>query len=133
MTRRILKTGLSGIVATVVDVIAMILLVELGDVPVGFAAFLAASTGAIVNFTVSKFWAFRDTSPVDGRQVATFAMVALVTSAFVAVSVHVLAAMIGIQYLVAKAIAAVLVFVCWSYPAQARLVFPLAPSTRAVR
>jgi len=133
MKKRILKTGLSGIAATVIDVVAMILLIELGNVPVGFAAFLAASTGAIVNFAVSKFWAFRDTSPVDGRQVATFAMVALVTAGFVAVSVHVLAVMIGIQYLAAKAIAAVLIFACWSYPAQARLVFPMAPRVRVAR
>jgi hypothetical protein len=49
-----------------------------------------------------------------------------VTAAFTAAAIHILAVLIGIPYLIAKAIAAALVFVLWTYPAQARLVFPEA-------
>ena len=123
-----MRTGISGVIATAVDVLIMILLVEWSGLPVGIAAFLGAMSGAFANFTVSKYWAFRDTSRIDPRQVATFAAVALCTGIMVATSVHVLATMVGVQYVLAKGISAVLVFLLWSYPAQAKLVFTRAPA-----
>lgn len=123
-----MRTGVSGLIATAIDVLMMILLVERFGVPVGFAAFLGAMAGAIANFTVSKYWAFRDPSPVDPRQLATFAAVAICTGIMVATSVHVLATVVGVQYVLAKGISAVLVFLLWSYPAQAKLVFTRAPA-----
>lgn len=108
----------------------MILLVELVAMPVGLAAFLGASLGAVTNFSLSKFWAFADPTPVDPKQVTTYALVALGTAVFVATMVHVLAVMVGVQYVLAKGIAAVLAFSVWSYPAQSKLVFPSSPRVR---
>jgi putative flippase GtrA len=118
-----MKVGLSGVLATAIDVATLVVLVELVRVHVTPAAFLAATMGGATNFLVNKYWAFRDRSRIDLRQVATYALVALVTAMFVAASVHVLAVLVGLPYLLAKAIAAGLVFLFWSYPAQARLVF----------
>ena len=130
-----MRTGVSGVIATAIDVLVMIVLVEWSGLPVGIAAFLGAMSGAFANFTVSKYWAFRDFSKVDPKQVGTYAAVALCTGIMVATSVHVLAVMIGIQYVLAKAISAVFVFLLWSYPAQAKLVFSQAPTVtrRAAR
>lgn len=122
--RRIFRVGVSSVVATAVDVGTLILLVEVVGCPVTLAAFLSACMGGVTNFLVNKFWAFADGAPIDVRQVTLYALVSLVNAAFVAACVHVLAVMMGMPYLWAKAIAAIVVFLVWSYPAQAKLVFP---------
>ena len=126
MTKRLMRVGVSGIVATTVDVTALVLLVELLRSHVTIAAFLAASLGGVTNFFINKYWAFGDDAPLQIRQITIYALVSLVTAAFTAAAIHILAVLIGVPYLIAKAIAAALVFLIWTYPAQARLVFPEA-------
>jgi len=121
---RLLKVGLSGCLATAVDVAALVVLVERLGVYVTLAAFLAALCGGVTNFLVNKFWAFRDSSRIDIRQVIAYALVSLATAIFVAAAVHLLAVIIGWPYLIAKAIAAISIFLAWGYPAQAKFVFP---------
>ena len=123
---RIVKTGLSGAGATTIDVALIVLLIELVGLPVGVAAFLASSVGAIMNFVLSKYWAFADKTPLDPKQVGKYAGVALCTALLNACTIHVLAVGIGFPYLAAKAVAAISIFLLWSYPAQAKLVFPKA-------
>ena len=124
VTKRFMRVSVSGMVATAVDVVALILLVELLRSHVTIAAFLAAALGGVTNFLINKYWAFEDDAPLELRQVTIYALVSLVTAAFTAAAIHILAVLIGIPYLFAKAVAAALVFLLWTYPAQARLVFP---------
>ncbi len=121
---RLVKVGLSGVLATTLDVIALVVLIEVFGVYVTVAAFVAAISGGVANFLVNKFWAFGDRSRIDFRQVTTYALVSLTTAIFVAGAVHVFAIVIGWPYLVAKALAAILVFLAWGYPAQAKFDFP---------
>ncbi len=130
MAGRILRTGISGFAGAIIDVIVLILLIEVAGLPVGWAAFSAAASGAGVAFVLSKFWAFRDRSPLEAKQVGAYAFVSLVTATFMAISIHVMAIVLGLAYLIAKAIASVVVFACWSYPAQARFVFARANRSR---
>jgi putative flippase GtrA len=118
------RVGVSGVVATGIDIAALVLLVEALRSHVTLAAFLAAALGGVCNFLINKYWAFRDSSRIDLRQVTVYGFVSLVTAAFVAAAVHVLAVVMALPYLLAKAIAAALVFLVWTYPAQSRLVFP---------
>lgn len=129
--RRILRTGTAGAFAAVADVLTLIALVDRAGLRPGPAAFLAASVGAVFGFVLSKYWAFRDYSALDRRQVYRYGMVALLNAALVAFSVHVLADIVGIQYLWAKGVSAVLVFAVWSYPAQSRIVFRRPARARA--
>jgi putative flippase GtrA len=119
----LVRTGLSGVFATSIDVMMLILLVEVAHLPVAVAAFLGAASGASANYLVNKYWAFQDKSPIRVSQLLTFAFVALCTALFMAGAMQLFAVEIGLPYLVAKAVAAVAVFCLWSYPAQARLVF----------
>ena len=128
MTKRVVRVGVSGVVATGIDIAALVLLVEALGSHVTLAAFLAATLGGVSNFLINKYWAFRERSPIDLRQVTVYSFVSLITAAFVAVAVHVLAVVMVLPYLWAKAIAALLVFVVWTYPAQSRLVFPSSGS-----
>jgi putative flippase GtrA len=56
VTKRLMRVGVSGIVATTVDVTALVLLVELLRSHVTIAAFLAASLGGVTNFFINKYW-----------------------------------------------------------------------------
>jgi len=118
-----LRVGLSGGLASVLDVVALLLLVEKGQMPVGIAAFLAASLGAAASFVVNKTWAFRDPSPLQAGQVVKFAGVALGTALGTGACVSVLSVGMGLPYLAAKGISAVALFLCWTYPIQSRFVF----------
>ncbi len=117
-----MKTGLSGIAATLVDVLSLIVLVEIVGLSVAPAAFLSAALGAMCGFVFAKFWAFGDRTPLGIRQVAAYAGVAFGTASMVSVSVHLLV-ILGTAYLMAKLVASASVFALWSYPAQARWVF----------
>jgi putative flippase GtrA len=127
IVKRVMRASASSVLATAVDVVALIALVEVVGVHVTVAAFLAAMFGGVTNFLVNKYWAFADAAPLDVRQVSLYAVVSLVNAMFVAASLHVFAVLMGVPYLIAKAAAAALVFLLWSYPAQAKLVFPATP------
>src|SRR5262249_4152188 len=99
-----------------------VLLVELGTrVPV--AAFCGAATGAVVNFALNKYLAFRDRSRITARQLVRFGLVAVATALLMAVAMQLVAMQLGVPYLLAKLICAAAVFAVWTYPAQRRLVF----------
>ena len=125
--REMLTAGLGGVAATAVDISFLVLLVESG-VSVPAAAFFAACLGATVNFVVNKYIAFRDRTPISIQQLSRFGAVAVATAMWMALAMKVVSVELGVPYVVAKLICAVIVFVAWTYPAQRRLVFA-RPST----
>ena len=137
--RELLGAGLAGVVGTVLDVSALILLVEHARLSIPVATFVAASAGASACFLLNKHVAFRDRSKVTLPQVARFGFVAVVAAFLLALSMKLVAVDLGVPYLAAKAMCAAAVFLAWSYPAQRRLVFgnraprPVAAAPRPVR
>ena len=117
-----MRVGVGGVLATTVDFIAMVLLVEYAGLAVGLAAFLGAGFGGMTSYCISKFWAFRDSTPIGPKQIATYALVSLITASLVGPTVQLLHNF-GVHYTIGKIIAAVAVFFCWGYPAQSRIVF----------
>lgn len=120
--REIAAAGFGGAVATGVDVLMLVLLVE-HHVAIPVAAFLAAIAGAVMNFVMNKYIAFRDPSPITARQLARFGLVAVGSALLMAVAMKIVAVELGVPYLVAKLLCAAVVFAAWTYPAQRRLVF----------
>jgi putative flippase GtrA len=120
--RQLLTAGFGGVVATLFDISALVLMVESGGaVPV--AAFFAAAAGAAMNFVLNKYVAFRDRSPITLQQLTRFGLVAVATAMLMAVAMQIVAVQLGVQYMLAKLICAVAVFIVWTYPAQRSLVF----------
>ena len=119
-----MKVGCSGALATIVDLVILLTLVELFAVPVVISVFMAATSGAVSSFVVNKYWAFGDRAPVTFVQVASFACVALGSAFGVSAVVQVLSVQLGLPYLLAKGIGALLLFAFWTYPVQSRVVFP---------
>lgn len=125
--RQVFTAGLGGVAATTVDVIALLLLVKHGT-PVAAAAFIAAASGAMVGFTMNKYIAFRDRSPITLQQLGRFGCVSVATALLMAMCMQIVAVELGAPVLVAKVVCSALIFVAWTYPAQRRLVFK--PRTR---
>ena len=113
---------MGGAVGSVLDVAVLVLLVEHGA-QVAVAAFCGAAAGAIVNFALNKYFAFRDRSRITARQLARFGIVAVATAALMALAMQLVAVTLAVPYLLAKLICAAVVFAVWTYPAQRRLVF----------
>ena len=124
--REMAAAGLGGIAATVADVTLLVLMVKSGT-PVALAAFIAAACGAAVGFTMNKYIAFRDRSPISFEQCVRFGCVAVVTALFMAGAMQLFAVKLGFPVLAAKLICSALVFLAWTYPAQRRLVFRRRP------
>ncbi len=120
--RQMCAAGVGGASATAVDVGTLVLLVERGT-PVALAAFVAAAAGAVVCFTLNKYIAFRDRTPVTWQQLGRFGIVAVATALLMALAMELFAVKLGVPYLLAKVICSALVFLAWTYPAQRRLVF----------
>lgn len=120
--REMLAAGLGGVAGTVLDVVMLVLLVELGTYK-PFAAFLASVMGAAVCFWMNKRIAFDDRTPVTAEQVIRFGFVAVVNAVLMAVAMKIMAVDLGFHYVGAKLIGAAAIFVAWTYPAQRRLVF----------
>ena len=117
------RCGASSVLGTVFDFAAMVLFVEAFALAYAPAAAASAAVGAVACFTVNRRWVFRDTRPLRLAQVAWFGAVAVGTAFVNAGVVHLLAGVLHVPYLLAKAASACVVFVTWSYPAQSRLVF----------
>jgi len=120
--RELLAAGFGGAVGTGLDVGCLVLLVKNGtSVPV--ATFLAALAGAATNFVLNKYVAFKDTSPINLRQLARFGFVAVAAALLMSVAMKLVAVKLGVPVVLAKLACAAVVFAIWTYPAQRRLVF----------
>lgn len=125
--KQTLGAGLGGVAGTAVDLAVLAALVQRGAA-IAPSALLGALAGAGVSFVMNKYLAFRDGSPVSLRQVTAFGLVAVAGALMLAVAMQLVAVVMGVPYLLAKAGCAAAVFVLWSYPAQRRLVFRPSPS-----
>ncbi len=123
--RPLAGAALGGLAGTAVDVGLLSTLLHRG-VGVAYAAFAGAIAGAVLCFVANKYVAFRDRSRTDLRQVAAFGGVALATAVLMAIAMHLACDRAHVPYLTAKVVCAAVIFVCWSYPAQRRLVFAAA-------
>jgi putative flippase GtrA len=124
--REMIAAGFGGVVGTMIDVCALVLLVERAGLSIPVATFLSATAGAAACFLLNKRVAFRDRSKVTLPQVGRFGVVAVGAALLLALAMKLVAVDLRVPYLAAKALCAAAVFVAWTYPAQRRLVFKRA-------
>lgn len=115
---------LAAVIATVVDFSMMIGLVQLASLAPPVATIFSAASGGIVNFTVSRAWAYRRRHRgTTSSQALRYGVVsfggALLNAALLALALVV----VDVSYPVARAVVAVAVSVLYTYPLHTRLVF----------
>ena len=121
--RALLTAGIGGVSGTGLDLGLLVVLVG-HHVPIPLATFIAALAGAATSFTLNKYVAFRDRSPISLGQIARFDLVAVVSALLVAAAMKIATANLGVPLVVAKLACAAVVFAIWTFPAQRHLVFP---------
>ena len=118
-----------ALAATAVDFIAMIACVEALRVPPAAATAIGATLGGLTNFTLGRAWIFRGHSGPLGGQAIRYALVSGAGAAWNALGEHLLADRAHVQYVLARALVAMAVSLCWSFPMQREFVFQEGRST----
>ena len=117
------KHQLVSVFTTVVDYLTMIVLVSgFGLDPVS-GTVVGAAVGAITNFGLGRYFTYRaHEQPVRGQAIR-YAAVAVMSLGWNALGEHLLAVMLGMQYIVARVIVGILVSLVWNFPLQRYFVF----------
>lgn len=126
---RLMRSGAVGVVATIVDVLMLVLLVDGLGMPAPWANLPALSLGLLVQFAGNKYFAFEDRSSDRlVRQGTLFALVETGAFALNALAFHLLVTMAGTPYLVARALGSAGVYFAFSYPLWGLIFRPTPPS-----
>jgi putative flippase GtrA len=115
------RSALVGGAATVADLLALVVLVQLLGVPATIANVPALIAGVVVQFFGNKLFAFRDRSRDYARQGALFAAVEAGALLLNALAFHLLVTVTPLPYLAARALGSALVYFVYSYPLWGRI------------
>ncbi|APR84893.1 CDP-diacylglycerol--glycerol-3-phosphate 3-phosphatidyltransferase [Minicystis rosea] len=124
---------LGSVVATVVDFGVMVLAVELLRISAVLGTLLGAAAGGIANFQLGRHWIFEAEQGNIAGQALRYALVSGASAGLNALGEYVVHVRLGVGYLPARAIVAVVVSLCWNFPMQRHFVFrgPAAARDRA--
>lgn len=122
--RLVARHQIAAAIGTGADFSTMILLVELLFFPPPVAAVFSALVGGVVNFGLSRVWAFRQRhGGTLGSQALRYAVVsscgALLNGVFLALVLRV----VDVPYPLARAAVAIAIGLLYTYPLHTRLVF----------
>ncbi len=112
-----------ALVATAVDFGAMILLVEAAGVSPVLATAVGAACGAVTNFAMSRGWIFPKHDGNTAGQAGRYAAVSAGSLALNTAGEALVHGVLGVPYLLARAIVAVLVSVAYNFPLHRAFVF----------
>ena len=115
------RSVLVGLVATAVDVGALVVLVQLGGLSPVAANVPALLLGVLLQYLGNKHLAFRDPSPDHLRQGSLFALVEIGTLLLNAAGYHVLETLTPVPYALVRPIVTLAVYCLFSYPLWTRI------------
>ncbi len=121
------QTG--ALIATAVDFSTMVACVQIAGVDPVPATSIGAACGAVTNFLVSRGWIFRARESSAAAQAARYVLVSGASLLLNTAGQYVLHTRLGVQYVVARLVVAVLVSVAWNFPMHRAFVFahPVRP------
>lgn len=117
------KSQISAFIATAIDFICLVVLVEVFNVWYASATAMAALAGAISNFLLGRHWSFMATENHWHAQALRYSLVAIGSLVLNTFGVYALTEMLAIQYLISKVITALVIGVVFNYPLHRYYVF----------
>ncbi|MDX2020634.1 MAG: GtrA family protein [Deltaproteobacteria bacterium] len=126
----LLKHQTGAAISTAVDFGVMWLLVESHTLTPVWATAAGAFCGAVTNFSLGRRWIFAKGpgSMALGNQVARYMLVSGVSLMWNTLGEALLYRVLGLQYVMARVIVAVVVSVAWNYPMHRWFVFRSRPA-----
>lgn len=117
------KAETSAAVASAVDFAVTLILAELLGVWYGYATFIGALSGGVVNCSVNYRWVFT-AQPMGKVQIAMRYLLVWVGSILLnTLFTYLVTEFVGISYIIAKVVVAVMVAILWNYKMQRSYVF----------
>jgi putative flippase GtrA len=110
-------------VATFVDFMLMVLLVERAGIHYVFATGLGAFAGGATAFTANRHWSFRAGHRRVGRQALRYTLVWLGSITLNCLLVYLMTDKVGFGYILSKGVTAVVVGACFNFPLHRHYVF----------
>jgi putative flippase GtrA len=114
---------IGALVGTAIDFGSMIACVEEFGMPPVAGTAIGATFGGVANFVLGRSWIFRHQSGSVPAQAIRYALVSAAGAAWNALGEHLVADRAHVQYVLARAIVAVLVSLFWNFPMQRQFVF----------
>ena len=119
-----LRHHAAAVLATAVDYGTMIGCVELAGLAPVAATPIGAFAGAITSFTANRYFTYRGAATVAARgQVWRYALVSAVSLGLNTAGEYLFHHVWGLQYMLARVIASVIVSNAWNYPTMKYFVF----------
>jgi putative flippase GtrA len=114
---------LSSFVATTIDYLIMILVVTATTLGPVSGTIVGATSGAITNFSLNRYFTFKVTHRGAHGQVFKYVVVSGGSCFWNALGVHLLANGLGVQFILARFIVGTLVGFLWNFPMHRHFVF----------
>jgi putative flippase GtrA len=118
-----LKANMASLLASVIDFLMTVLLVQWCNVPVVPAAVAGTVTGGVVNFLMGRHWVFQSGDDKAARQLGKYLLVWTGNLLLNTGGVYLLASCAGFHYAASKVVTALLVALLYNYPLQKNFVF----------
>jgi putative flippase GtrA len=118
-----LRHDATAVVATAIDYVVMILLVELAHVTPVPATAVGAFAGAVTSFTMGRHFTYRVADVPVRAQLWRYALVSAASLALNAGGEYLFFHVVGLQYLVARVVISIIVNSAWNYPMHRFFVF----------
>lgn len=121
--RTFFKAQLSSLLATAVDFLTMVCLVELFGLHYSLAVVAGAVAGALSNFLVNRYWSFKVSDMPVKQQSLKYVVVWTGSVLLNVTGVYILTHFARLSYMLSKIIVAVLVGLGFNYVLQKKYVF----------
>jgi putative flippase GtrA len=111
-----LRYNIAAVIATAVDFATLLFLKEILEVNYVLATCAAATMGAVIAFSLGRYWAFVSTDAKKSTQIIKYLFVAIGSVALNTLGVYLITNYLNQDYKVSKIIIAFLVAVTYNYP-----------------
>ena len=118
-----LKHQAGAVFTTLVDFSTMIACVQLLKIPPVWATGIGASFGAVTNFTLGRLWIFEARENRASGQAFRYGLVSAASLLLNMLGEWLVHDVAHLQYVLARAIVAVVVSVAWNFPMHKSFVF----------
>jgi putative flippase GtrA len=118
------RTGLASVLTTGVEYGLYLGLIELLGVLYLYSALFASIAGLALNFSLNRFWVFRDAENGPLSQLGRYLFSTGVGMGAGLLTLYTLVAVATVPYRLAWIVANLTLFTLWTYPANRYLVFP---------
>ena len=109
------KSQFSSLIATSVDMSALVFLTEVGGIYYVMSAGIGAFFGACISFILGRNWAFRKKDGKLTIQAFRYLMTSATSLVLNTAGIYALTDWLGIQYIISKVIISLIIGICFNF------------------